>query len=357
MTPPWGTVAYSDNGYALLGRVLERLTNKTYEESLASSLGTPLDLTSTSTTLPPNGSNIFALQGDSTASSWGLDNRLSEGSGGVYSNGADLRRIGLSILHSELLSPEDTREWMTPHGHTSSLTTSVGAPWEIYRLGLPVSPGSKRTRISDLYTKAGGQAGYGSVLALSPDHGLGFSLNVAGASAGSARWILRGALADTFIVAAEHAAAANAAEKFAGVYTDPTSAATNITLSVEPDKPGLGLDTFFVEGTDWRTNVSAPFGIAEIPSANLSIRLYPNGIASANGDVGFYGVPEVTPRGERSASEGGAGLFDRGCETWQSLGFFSFLGVWPESFIINVVGGRAVSIFSPGGNLTLVKVD
>jgi hypothetical protein len=246
---------------------------------------------------------------------------------------------------------------MTPHGHTSSLTTSVGAPWEIYRLGLPVSPGSNRTRISDLYTKAGGQAGYGSIFALSPDHGLGFSVNVAGATAGSARWELRNAITESFILAAEHEAAVNAAQNYAGTYTSPTSPTTNITLKVSADKPGLSLDTFFVEGVDWRANVSAPFGIAEIPSKNLSIHLYPNGIVAPNGDVGFYGVPEVTPRGERSALEGGAGLFDRGCETWMSLGFFSFLGVWPESFIINVVDGRATSIFSPGGNITLLRTE
>ena len=354
---PWGRVVYADGGYGLLARVVERITNQTFEESLVSLLGEPLGLNSTSTTLPPNGSNVFALQADGfTTSSWGLDAFLSEGSGGVYSSGSDLRKVGLSILHSELLSPQDTREWMNPRGHTSSLTTSLGAPWEIFRLGLPVSPGSNRTRISDLYTKAGGQEGYGTVIGLSPDHGLGFSLNVAGANAGSERWALRSAVAETFIPAAEWAAAANAADNFAGVYVYPEDETTNITLSVEADKPGLGLDGFFVDGVDWRNNVSAPFGLAaDLPSANLSVRLYPNGIAAPNGDVGFYGVPGLVPPTERSALEGGVGLFDLGCETWQNLAFYSFAGIWGESFIINVQDGQAVSILSPSSNLTLER--
>jgi hypothetical protein len=362
VTAPWQTPIYSDNSFSLLGRILERITNQTYEESLASVLGEPLNLNSSRTTLPPNGSNVFALEGDFTVSSWGQDAFLSEGSGGVYASNADLRAIGLSILHSELLSPVDTREWMTPHGHTSSLGTSLGAPWEIFRLPLPVSRGSSRTRISDIYTKAGGQNGYGTIFALSPDHGIGFTINVAGAGAGSARWALREAVGQVFLTAAELAAGANAATSFAGTYALPDSGTTNITLSIEPDQPGLVLDGFFVDGVDFRGNVSAPFGIAGPPSANLSIRLYPNGISSVNGsgiDVGFYGVPETGPfePSTRGALEGGETLFENGCVTWLSLGFFSFYGAWPESFIFNVVDGRAVSIMSPLAGVDLERIE
>lgn len=49
----------------------------------------------------------------------------------------------------------DTRLWMKPRGHTSSLVFSLGAPWEINRLALNVSADSTAYRISDLYTKAG----------------------------------------------------------------------------------------------------------------------------------------------------------------------------------------------------------
>ena len=76
---PWQTPVYSDNGFSLLGRVLERITNQTYEESLACVLSEPLGLNGTSTTLPANGSNVFALEGDFSISSWGQDAFLSEG--------------------------------------------------------------------------------------------------------------------------------------------------------------------------------------------------------------------------------------------------------------------------------------
>ena len=74
-------------------------------------------------------------------------------SGGLYASFADLRKLGLSILHSELLDSTTTRAWMKPHGFVAPLTVGLGAPWEINRLPLAVSPGSNRTRISDLYSE------------------------------------------------------------------------------------------------------------------------------------------------------------------------------------------------------------
>lgn len=59
-------------------------------------------------------------------------------SGGVYATLADLRRLGLSILHSELLDSDSTRLWMGPRSFTSALTVALDAPWEINRLPLPL---------------------------------------------------------------------------------------------------------------------------------------------------------------------------------------------------------------------------
>ncbi|KAH7353176.1 beta-lactamase/transpeptidase-like protein [Pyrenochaeta sp. MPI-SDFR-AT-0127] len=127
------TVLNSDVGFGVLGRVLERLTNQTYDEALKSVLGAPLGLSSTSTIMPPSeGPNTLALPRNEIQSGIGH-------SGGVYPNARDLRALGLSILQSKLLSGAQARQWMKPHVHTSSLTGSVGAPWEIYQLALPVS--------------------------------------------------------------------------------------------------------------------------------------------------------------------------------------------------------------------------
>ncbi len=87
----------------------------------------------------------------------------------------DLSLVGRAILNSTLLPRNSTGAWLKPVSHTASLHGSLGFPWEIVRLDLPVVEHSNQTRTVDLYTKAGGIGAYGALLALSPDHDLGFA--------------------------------------------------------------------------------------------------------------------------------------------------------------------------------------
>lgn len=80
-------------------------------------------------------------------------------SGGVYSSAADLRKLAASIMQYSLLSSAVTRSWMKPKALHPSLAEALGAPWEIQRTPITVSPDGNRTRIIDLYTKVGGNAG------------------------------------------------------------------------------------------------------------------------------------------------------------------------------------------------------
>lgn len=277
-------------------------------------------------------------------------------SGGLYSNIADMRTTGLSILHSELLPLPSTLAWLKPRSLTASLTTAVGTPWEIYRLTLPVSPGSPRYRVSDLYTKIGGQVGYSAVFALSPDHALGYSVLVAGPTAVPARYPLRDLVGEAFVTAAEHAAAENAARNFAGTFVDPSAEGANLTLTVDKDRPGLGLKSWFVGGVEWRANLTYP--AYQIPAANLSVRLYPTGLVSpssslpsVNASTGttqlsFRAIPQTLPPLPRAAVEGGQGLFENGCETWESVDFWSSDGYGIDEFVFEVVGGRLESVRS-----------
>lgn len=69
----------------------------------------------------------------------------------MYSSASDLAKFGRDILRSVQLSPSVTRRWMKPLAHTSELTLSVGAPWEILRIKSNISTGHS----IDLYTKGG----------------------------------------------------------------------------------------------------------------------------------------------------------------------------------------------------------
>ncbi|KAF7528005.1 hypothetical protein PCG10_001940 [Penicillium crustosum] len=348
---PFRNAVYSDGGFAILGQVLARLSGMSYREAVHEVLFDPLDLESMSTTVPTGSDlNVIDRRSIDKNTSWAGDVEIVASTGSYYSNAADLRTAGLAILNSELLSPDTTSQWMKPSSGTGSLVELVGAPWEISRLEIPVTPGSNRTRISDLYTKAGGNVDYTSIFALSPDHGIGYSILVAGFTATPARWPLRNVVGGTFIPAAEYAAAENARRNLAGTFVDEASPDTNITLSVDRGHPGLGLKSFWIKGNNARDHAHW--------------RLYPTGLNSFSRSLSYLyrtkGTLRVAhrmvepqpPIKPRAAVEGGkGGLFDNSF-VWMNL---DFAGPADE-FIFNLVDGRLVSVEYPVTGSVLKRV-
>jgi hypothetical protein len=274
-------------------------------------------------------------------------------SGGIYSSPKDLRTAGLSILNSELLSPSVIREWMKPRSGTGTLVELVGAPWEITRLTLPTGPGSNSTRICDIYTKVGGNGDYTSLFALSPDHGVGFSLMLAGDTASAARWPLRDIVGEVFVTAAEYAAAESAEKNLAGTFVVEGSETTNITLGVTKGEPGLNVTSFYFKGKDQLAGLT-------------SARLYPTGLYSNSRSLSAQynikgkfsaafrqvsGLPSPPPA--RAAVEGGkGGLFDNTL-SWISVGFNG--GV--DEFVFNMEDSRVVSITNPVYAVKFVRTE
>ncbi|KFA69259.1 hypothetical protein S40285_07413 [Stachybotrys chlorohalonatus IBT 40285] len=359
---PFHSSTYSDGGYGILTILLERLTGLEYPDAVQTILNQPLNLTDL-VVGAPNGSDINVIDRrpiDST-SSWGLDIPVVAGSGGVYAHSADVRAIGLSILNSELLSPVTTRQWMRPLSGTGSLVELVGAPWEIQRLMLPTTGRSNRTRISDLYTKAGGNGDYTAIIGLSPDHGIGFSILVAGSSATSARWPIRDTVGEVFLPAAEAAAAENAARNIAGIYTSATEG-NNITLTVNDNYAGLGIESFYYDGVN---GVPLLAGADAGADANISFRLYPTGINSfshslatqykTNGTffVAHRAVAASYPLFPRAAADGGeGGLFDRSF-AWSNVDFVGPV----DEVIFELVNGRVEGLRITATNMDYRRVE
>jgi hypothetical protein len=75
-----------------------------------------------------------------------------------------------------MLSPAKTRKWMKPVSATSSISTFIGAPWEIYRSNNL----TEDSQIIELYTKAGDLFTYHSSIALILDYDLVLVTLVAG---------------------------------------------------------------------------------------------------------------------------------------------------------------------------------
>lgn len=359
---PFGEALYSDAGFGILGRVLERVTGQSYNEALQSILAEPLSLKS-STTFEPSGEDINAviLPGSLAVSSWGFDDQITAPSGGVYSTNADLRRLGTSILNSELLSPTQIHEWMKPRAGVSSLSWLVGAPWEINRLALPVTANSTRTRISDLYTKTGGQNGYSANFALSPDHGIGFSVLLAGPYSNADRWALRATIGEAFVVAAEWAAAENAAQNLAGTFVEEKVPGTNLTLSVDANHPGLGIKSLYINNVESKSFILDPTGSLEKAGVDVSARLYPAGLETTTAQdtkqIAFRCAAQTLPiEPPAPGIDSRQSLFDDSCTTWLDVGFFKAAnGYGIDQFFLETVNGRLEKVSIPAVDIVMTR--
>ncbi|CAG9983129.1 unnamed protein product [Clonostachys byssicola] len=341
---------YSDAGYSLLGHLLGRITGKSYPEAIQQVLFDRLGLNSSTAFPPAPGPIVNAMNRTliDNNSSFNIDSPITASSGGVFGSISDLRKIGLSILNSEVLSPATTRAWMKPLSATGSLVELVGAPWEIARLTIPATIGSNHTRVSDLYTKAGGNGDYTCILALSPDHGIGYTFLIAGSTASTARWPLRQALGEVFIPAAERAAAENAEKNYAGTFVDTSSGntTTNMTITFDADEPGLGVKSFYLEGNDSRhllMGASKPYP--------ATYRMYPTGpsetsqsLAELYRSEGTIRVSQrvvlyLSPLEPRAAALGDGGLFENQLE-WNNVGFRGAT----DELVFEITDGKLASV-------------
>jgi hypothetical protein len=188
---------------------------------------------------------------------------------------------------------------MKPITHTSSLLTSIGAPWEIQRTKLEPSG-----RIVDLYSKNGKLGVYGSYLILVPDYNIGFTIIVAGSTTNSD--VLAGFAVDAFLPALEEAAMAQATQLYAGEYKVKTSEDNStFSLTTEVGLPGLRLVNWISNGTallplfpiftslgggnldDSLAGLQAYLsGNVLIDASSIDVRLYPTGLRYSTADGG-----------------------------------------------------------------------
>jgi hypothetical protein len=258
----------------------------------------------------------------------------------MYSTATDLATIGRSILCSTLLEPAMTRKWMKPLTHTSSLHASVGMPWEIQRMELPVTDGCNTTRVVDLYTKSGDIGAYGGYIVLDPDHDIGFSVFSAGLSSVSQSLVLADLITATWIPAFEAAAREQAQTNYAGTYSAADSQLnSSISIGLSQDRPGLGIESWISNGTDMLKDYGEIPIVGATAEQVVSARLYPAGLHSG-GQVAFRAVFELLPQ-QRIGK-----VFSESCASWFTVGDVTYGEVAFDDIVFEVdqTTGKAVSI-------------
>ena len=123
----------------VLGATISKLIGKPFDAMYPDAIFGPLSMDSSYVNAPTSGpafndhSVVVSYPGVLDGSWSFAENNVAVPSGGILSSINDLNMLGLALANSTLLDPVVTREWMKPHTHTASLTTSFGAPWEIVR--------------------------------------------------------------------------------------------------------------------------------------------------------------------------------------------------------------------------------
>jgi CubicO group peptidase (beta-lactamase class C family) len=257
--------------------------------------------------------------------------------GGMYSSASDLAKFGGDILSSAQLSPSITRRWMKPLAHTSALTLSVGAPWEIWRIKSNISTG----HIIDLYTKGGSIGLYNSLLILIPD----YQVAVAILTARKEETVINAVavaetVVQTFIPVLNQVGREEARRDLAGIYISDGSVNSSSQLSVD----GMGL---LVE--KWISNGSDLLAVAERYSqmtkgGNLkSVRLYPTGLVEkidGGTRVGYRALFETG----RSMREG-VRVFGQDLNAWGMVDQNTYGRIGVDDFVFELdAEGNAISI-------------
>jgi hypothetical protein len=252
----------------------------------------------------------------------------------MYSSSSDLAKFGGNILSSAQLSPSITRRWMKPLAHTSTLTLSVGAPWEIWRTKSNISTG----HTIDLYTKGGNIGLYSSLLILIPDYQVAVAILTAGTEE-SVLNIVAETVVQTFIPVLHQVAREEARRNFAGIYISDGFVNSSSQLGAD----GMGL---LVE--KWISNGSDLLAVAERYSQMTkggdlkSVRLYPTGLVEqidGGTRVGYRAVFETG----RSMREG-VKVFDQ-VNAWGTVDQNTYGRIGADDFVFKLdAGGNAISV-------------
>ncbi|KAL4909606.1 beta-lactamase/transpeptidase-like protein [Aspergillus multicolor] len=246
---PQTTPVYSNTAYRMLGYILEALSGTSFSGLLESSVLQPLNLTTTTSTIPSgkreSGSSWVIPNGES---GWFQDTGDETPTSGMFSSSSDLASFGRAILLNKQLSPITTRRWMKPNSHTSSLSISVGSPWEILRTKSQISRG----RVVDLYTKSGSINQYNSLLVLIPDYSIALSILTAGPDSAVVMDAASEIVLQGLIPALEDQMIHEACKTLYGTYESADqSNNSSLTIAMSADGDGLQVQRWTSRGVDF----------------------------------------------------------------------------------------------------------
>ncbi|CAN9363726.1 unnamed protein product [Alternaria alternata] len=231
--------SYSNLAFELLGLVLSRVSNRTYEAYIDEAIFKPLNM-STSTLLKPADSAGVIPAGPQF---WDVQEGVQNPTGGIYSSSSDLSKY-LRYVLTHFNAITHAINWLHPVSHSHGSNSFYGMPWEIFTTDR-VLPDSNRT--VRVVSKSGGLPGYTSIIMTVPEYDLGITILIAGPGKIFAK--VQSIVLTTMIQVAEKIAIRQLSDRYAGTYSaaDPE---LNSTVILTADHRGLVVTTWISNGTD-----------------------------------------------------------------------------------------------------------
>lgn len=355
--PPKATATYSNLGFELLGMALENVTSTPYADLVESSVLSPLNLTSTSFSTPPD--SVAALPFNNSFY-WSYEIGIQKATGGLYSSSDDLAGFARYALTSyNGLSP--AVNWFHPVSPSTGLNTFYGMPWEIFRTDQLLD---YTARPVTLVTKGGMLPGYWTVLAMVPDYDLGIAILMTGHK-GQTTEMLE-IVAGKMVEAADRIAQQTLRTKYTGTFsagagaptTDDEPLDSSIALSHSLER-GLWVERWTSNATDILAQFDHIFFPGLGGGCTEGYECYLQAVPTLlfkdeqnqQGEIWRLIGHKVATKSEHTgrAGRGRAWLRDSFCLTDLDLGLYGGVSVNEIVFWDELAGGRAEEGWAGGG--------
>jgi CubicO group peptidase (beta-lactamase class C family) len=124
LSKPGETMRYSNSGYILLGRIVEKVSGKTYEEYLNENILKPAGMTHTTfghaSELVPGRASGYRWDGQTVINAWYEDPAFPGSAGALRSTLDDMYRFDRALKSEKLFSPAITAKAWTAYSHWSA---------------------------------------------------------------------------------------------------------------------------------------------------------------------------------------------------------------------------------------------
>jgi hypothetical protein len=230
--------SYSNIAFEILGLVISRVTNQTYEAYIDEAIFKPLSMTISTFSKPADSAGVIPAG----SQFWDVEEGVQNPTGGIYCSSSDLSRYLRYVLtHFNAITP--AINWMHPVSPSRGLNSFYGMPWEIFQTDRILGDSKRTVRF---ITKSGGLPGYTSLIATVPEYDLGVTILVAGPNAILPKIV--DIVATTIVQTAEKLAIQQMHDRYAGTYS-ASDHELNSTVTLKADQRGLIVTTWVSNGT------------------------------------------------------------------------------------------------------------